>query len=307
MHSPVDHRQGLVYGVSAYLCWALFPLYWPLLKPANAIEILAHRMLWSLVFIGIVVVLTGKWRGVRAIVADRPKLLRLTVAAVCVSVNWCVYIWAVNAEHVVETSLGYFINPLLTILVGVVLLKESFRRMQWVAVGIASLAIAVLTVDYGRPPWIALALATSFCAYGFLKKQVGAGAVESLAVETGVLALPAMIALTVLAGRSELTFGHHGNGNTLLLLGTGVVTAVPLMLFGASAKRLPLTVLGLLQYLTPVIQFGIGVVIRHEPMPPARVLGFGLVWVALLVLTVEGIRQQRRGYVLAHAADSVAV
>jgi chloramphenicol-sensitive protein RarD len=178
--------------------------------------------------------------------------------------------------------------------------------MQWVAVGIATLAIAVLTVDYGRPPWIALALAVSFGAYGFLKKQVGAGAVESLAVETGVLALPAMITLTVLAGRSELTFGHHGNGNTLLLLGTGVVTAVPLMLFGASAKRLPLTVIGLLQYLTPAIQFGIGVVVRHEPMPPARVLGFGLVWVALLVLTAEGIRHQRRGSALARAADSVA-
>jgi chloramphenicol-sensitive protein RarD len=296
----------LIYGGAAYLLWGLFPLYWPLLKPAHAIEILAHRMIWSLIFICMLLTFTRGWTGVRAIVADRAKLLRLAVAAVVISVNWGVYIWGVNSNHVVETSLGYFINPLLTILLGVFLLHESLRTVQWVAVGIATLAIVVLTVDYGRLPWIALTLACSFATYGFLKKQVNAGAVESLAVETGVLAIPALITLFVLATRGELAFGHHGTGNALLLAGTGVITAIPLLLFGAGMRRLPLTVIGLLQYLAPVLQFAVGVGIRHEPMPTPRLIGFGLVWLALVVLTVDGVRQQRRQPVDELSAEAVA-
>jgi chloramphenicol-sensitive protein RarD len=284
----------LIFGAGAYLLWGLFPLYWPLLKPANPIEILAQRMIWSLVFIGGILAFTRGWSRVRAVIADRGKLLRLAFAAVVVSVNWGVYIWGVNSEHVVETSLGYFINPLLTILLGVFVLHESIRTVQWVAVGIATLAIVVLTVDYGRLPWIALTLACSFATYGFLKKQVNAGAVESLAVETGVLAIPALVTLFVLGGRGELAFGHAGAGNALLLAGTGVITAVPLLLFGAGMRRLPLTVIGLLQYLAPVLQFAVGVAIRHEPMPTARLIGFALVWLALVVLTMDGVRQQRR-------------
>jgi chloramphenicol-sensitive protein RarD len=302
-----ERRLGLIFGAGAYLLWGLFPLYWPLLEPAIAIEILAHRMIWSLVFIAIVIAVTRGWPDVRALIADRSKLIRLALAAAVISVNWGVYIWGVNSGHVVETSLGYFINPLLTILLGVFALHESLRRPQWIAVGIATLAIVVLTIDYGRLPWIALTLACSFASYGFLKKQVGAGAVETLAIETGVLAVPALITLFVLSGRSELTFAHHGAGNALLLAGTGVVTAIPLLLFGAGTRRLPLTVIGLLQYLAPVLQFAVGVGLRHEPMPAPRLIGFSLVWLALIILTVEGVRHQRRDSALARAAESVAL
>lgn len=294
MRSNEDNRKGLIYGSGAYLLWGLFPLYWPLLKPAGAIEILAQRMIWSLLFIGIVLLCTRNWSGVRAVIADRAALSRLALAAACVSVNWGVYIWAVNSGHVIETSLGYFINPLLTILLGVLVLKESLTRSQWIAVGIATVAIVVLTIDYGRLPWIALTLAVSFAAYGFLKKQVSAGAVESLAIETAVLALPALITLTVLANRSQLTFGHHSYSTTLLLAGSGVITAIPLLLFGAGASRLPLSTIGLLQYLAPVLQFAVGVGVRHEAMPLPRLLGFALVWVALVILTTEGLRSSRR-------------
>jgi chloramphenicol-sensitive protein RarD len=291
---PQDNRKGLIYGAGAYLLWGLFPLYWPLLEPANAVEILAQRMIWSLVFIAAVIAVTRRVTAVRSLIADRSKLGRLAVAAVLVSVNWGIYIWAVNSGHVVEASLGYFINPLFTILLGVLVLKERLSRPQWLAVGIATLAILVLTIDYGRLPWIAILLATTFGGYGFLKKQVGAGAVESLAVETSVLAGPALLTLIVLGEQSRLALGHHGVANTLLLAGTGVVTAIPLLLFGAGARRLPLTSIGLLQYLTPVLQFAVGVGIRHEPMPPARLIGFGLVWVALLVLSVDALSRRHR-------------
>jgi chloramphenicol-sensitive protein RarD len=300
-----ERRDGLIFGAGAYLLWGLFPLYWPLLKPAGPLEILAHRMIWSLVFIGAILAVTRGWSRVRLIVADRGKLGRLALAASVITVNWGVYIWGVNSKHVVETSLGYFINPLLTILLGVFVLHESLRTVQWIAVGIATLAIVVLTVDYGRLPWIALTLACSFATYGFLKKQVNVGAVESLAVEAGVLAIPALITLIVIRGRGDLAFGHAGTGNALLLAGTGAITAIPLLLFGAGMRRLPLTVIGLLQYLAPVLQFAVGVGIRHEPMPTARLVGFSLVWLALIVLTVDGVRNQRNR-AAERAAESVA-
>jgi chloramphenicol-sensitive protein RarD len=300
-----ERRDGLIFGAGAYLLWGLFPLYWPLLKPASPLEILAHRMIWSLVFIGAILAVTRGWSRVRLIVADRGKLGRLALAASVITVNWGVYIWGVNSKHVVETSLGYFINPLLTILLGVFVLHESLRTVQWIAVGIATLAIVVLTVDYGRLPWIALTLACSFATYGFLKKQVNVGAVESLAVEAGVLAIPALITLIVIRGRGDLAFGYAGTGNALLLAGTGAITAIPLLLFGAGMRRLPLTVIGLLQYLAPVLQFAVGVGIRHEPMPTARLVGFSLVWLALIVLTVDGVRNQRNS-AAERAAESVA-
>ena len=293
---PLDDQQrGLAFGFLAYLCWGFFPLYWPLLEPAGALEILAHRMVWSLLFVLIALTIGRGWRLVLAVARDRGRLARLALAAVLVSVNWGVYIWGVNHGHVVETSLGYFINPLLTILLGVIVLSERLSRLQWSAVGVASLAIVVLSVDYGRLPWIALVLACSFAGYGFVKKQVGVGAMESLAIETSVLFLPALATLIVIGFQGTLAFGHHGIGNVLLLAGTGVVTAIPLLLFGAGARRLPLTTMGLLQYLTPVLQFAVGVGIRHEPLPPARLAGFALVWMALMMLTYDAIRRQRKG------------
>jgi chloramphenicol-sensitive protein RarD len=287
-------RRGLLYGVAAYLLWGAFPLYWPLLEPASAVEILAHRILWSLGFVAVVLWRRRAWRSVRAVLANRRQRTLLTLAAVVISVNWGTYIWGVNSGQVVETSLGYFINPLFTILLGVFLLHETLRRTQWIAVGIASLAIVVLAVDYGRLPWIALVLAASFGTYGYLKKRAAVGAAESLAVETGVLALPALAVLIVLQVQGTLAFAHHSAGNTALLAATGVVTAIPLLFFAAATRRLPLSTVGLLQYLAPVLQFAVGVGIDHEPMPTARWIGFGLVWVALVVLTVDGVRAQRR-------------
>jgi chloramphenicol-sensitive protein RarD len=270
------------------------------------VEILAQRMVWSLVLLGVVLAVTRGFGAVRLLMADRSKLARLALAAVLVSINWGLYIWSVNNGHVVESSLGYFVNPLFTIMLGVLVLKERLSRAQWVAVGIATIAILVLSLDYGRLPWIALTLALSFGSYGFLKKQVSAGAVESLTVETGVMAGPALVTLVVLAEQSRLAFGSAGTANALLLAGTGVVTALPLLLFGAAARRLPLTSIGLLQYLAPVLQFAVGVGIRHEPMPPARILGFALVWIALVVLTADALLKRHRNASLARSVEAVA-
>jgi len=293
--ADIETRRGLVYGASAYLLWGLFPLYWPLLEPAGPLEILAHRIVWSLIFVAIVLACTTGFGGVRTLLATPRQRNPLMLAAVVITVNWGVYIWGVNSHHVVETSLGYFVNPLFTILLGVFVLGERLRRAQWVAVGIGTVAIVVISVDYGRPPWIALTLATSFALYGFLKKRASAGALDSMAVETGTLLIPALVTMTVIAAQGNMTFGHVSVGNTLLLVGTGVVTAIPLLFFAAATTRLPLSVIGLLQYLAPVLQFSVGVGIRHEPLPPAEWVGFGLVWIALIVLTVDGIRSQRAG------------
>ena len=284
----------MVYGVAAYALWGAFPLYWPLLEPAAPLEILAHRILWSLVFVAVLLWGTRGWARVGAVLRNASQRRTLAVAAGVISVNWLTYIWGVNTHHIVETSLGYFINPLFTILLGVVVLREQLRTAQWVAVGIASLAIVVLTLDYGRLPWIGLTLALSFGTYGYLKKRANVGAVESLAVETGVLAGPALIVLIVLQMTGSIAFLHHSIGNTVLLMLTGVVTAVPLLFFAAAAIRLPLSTLGLLQYLAPVFQFLIGVLVAHEPLPPARLAGFALVWFALVVLTVDGLLSSRR-------------
>jgi chloramphenicol-sensitive protein RarD len=285
-------RHGLAYGTSAYLLWGMFPLYFPLLEPAGTVEILASRMAWSLVTVLVLLRLTGGFAGVRATVADRRAFGLLAAAAVFIAVNWGVYIWGVNSHHVVETSLGYFINPLFTIVLGVMVLGERLRRPQWVAVGIGAAAVVVITVDYGRLPWIALVLAFTFGMYGFCKKRADVGAADSLAVETGVQFLPAVIALTVLGMQGDLVFGTRWSTSLLLAL-AGFVTAVPLLLFAAGTRRLPLSLVGLLQYLTPVLQFAVGVGIRHEPLPTSELIGFVLVWVALAVLTVDGLRHQR--------------
>jgi chloramphenicol-sensitive protein RarD len=299
-------RRGLVYGVAAYAVWGAFPLYWPLLEPAAPLEILAHRILWSLAFVTLLLWRTRGWARVGAVLRNRSQRTTLALAAAVITVNWLTYIWGVNTHHIVETSLGYFINPLFTILLGVVVLREQLRTAQWVAVGIASLAIVILTLDYGRLPWIALTLALSFGTYGYLKKRANVGAVESLAVETGVLAGPALIALVVLQMTGSMAFLHHSVGNTVLLMATGVVTAVPLLFFAAAAIRLPLSSLGLLQYLAPVFQFLIGVLVAHEPLPPARLAGFALVWFALVVLTLDGLRYSRRDSAALRSAVDIA-
>ena len=301
----MEQRRGVIFGVVAYLLWGTFPLYWPLLQPAGALEILAHRLIWSLVVMGLLVVCLRRTRQYAALVRNRRTLALLTLAGVVVTVNWATYIWGVNHGRVVETSLGYFINPLVTMLMGVAILGERLRRMQWVALGIAAVAVAVLTVDYGRLPWIALILAFSFASYGLAKKQAGAGAFESLALETSIVAPFALAYVLVLGARGEGHFTSDGAGHTLLFMSAGVVTAVPLICFGAAATRISMVLLGLLQYLTPTLQFGIGVFYDHEQMPAGRWLGFGIVWVALALFTWEAFAHRRSQ--LARAAEAAAV
>jgi chloramphenicol-sensitive protein RarD len=295
-----EQRQGLAYGAGAYLLWGLFPVFWPLLDPAGPIEVLAHRIAWSLVFVAVLLGFRRRWSWVREL--GRRRLGLLTIAAIVVSVNWGLYIWGVSNGHVVETSLGYFINPLVTVLLGVAVLGERLRRAQWAALGLGGLAVVVLAVDYGRPPWLALTLAMSFATYGLIKKQVRMPAMESLGVETAVLALPALAYLGWLGLAGDATFTSHGTGHALLMATAGPVTAVPLLLFGAATRRLPLSTVGLLQYLAPVLQFAFGVLLFHEPMPAARLAGFALVWLALVVFTVESVRHSRRSRPAVEAA-----
>lgn len=288
-----DSRRGLIFGASAYALWGTFPLYWTLLEPGGAIEILAHRIVWSVLTMAVIIVLARRVGHFRALVRDRRKLLLISCAAVVITVNWGGYIWGVNNGRVVETSLGYFINPLVTVLMGVLVLGERLRRLQWIAMVIAFVAVVVLTLDYGRPPWVALVLAFSFGTYGLLKKQAGVGAVESITLETMIIApfAAAYIGWLVVAGQSN--FGTHGVGHALLYTTTGIITAVPLMLFGAAAIRVSMVSLGLLQYLAPTIQFALGVLVFHEDMPASRWIGFGLVWVALVIFTVEAVNHRR--------------
>jgi chloramphenicol-sensitive protein RarD len=300
-----ESSRGFVLGAAAYTMWGLFPLYWPLLEPAGAVEILAHRVTWSLVTMVALVFLVRRTRSMRALLADRRTRLILTGAAIVIAVNWGTYIWGVNNEHVVETSLGYFINPLVTVLMGVVVLSERLRPLQWVALGIATVAVVGLTVEYGRPPWVALALAFSFGLYGLAKKQAGAGAVESLTLETVVLTPVALAYIGYLSWSGTSEFGANGAGHAVLMALTGVVTAIPLICFGAAATRVSLTTIGLLQYLAPTIQFALGVLLFKEPMPTMRWVGFGLVWVALVIFTVEAVNHRRRQLRL--AAEAVAL
>ncbi|MFJ9035292.1 EamA family transporter RarD [Streptomyces sp. NPDC102406] len=302
-----ESRTGLLNGFAAYGMWGLVPLFWPLLKPAGSVEILAHRMVWSLVFVGIAMLFVRKWGWAKELLRQPRRLGLVAVGAAVITVNWGVYIWSVNAGHVVEASLGYFINPLVSIALGVLLLKERLRPAQWTAVGVGLLAVLVLAVGYGQPPWISLVLAFSFGTYGLVKKKVNLSGLESLAAETAVQFLPALAYLLWLTAQGRSTFASEGAGHATLLAATGLVTAIPLVCFGAAAIRVPLSTLGLLQYLAPVFQFLLGIVYFHEAMPPERWAGFALVWLALAVLTWDALRAARAGRIaLARAAAAAA-
>lgn len=286
------NKLGLLFGISAYSLWGAFPLYWPLLEPANPLEIVSHRAVWTLVFCFIVLAATKALKSTLATL-KRPKIAaRLFLTSLLISINWLVYIWATNNGHVVEASLGYYINPLIIIGFGVILLKEKMRPLQWVAVTIASIGVLVLTIDYGRLPWIALTLAVSWGSYGLIKKQLGLGALEGLAIETFISAFFYLGYLIYIGNQGTGQFGHHW-GLTLLLMSAGAITAIPLLLFNGSATRLPFTTIGLLQYITPTLQFSVGVWIRHEDMPTARWVGFLIIWVSLTTLAIDLVRSGR--------------
>jgi len=286
------NKLGLLFGVSAYSLWGAFPLYWPLLEPANSLEIVSHRAVWTLVFCFIVLATTKALKSTLATLKQPKITARLFLTSILISINWLVYIWATNNGHVVEASLGYYINPLIIIGFGVILLKEKMRPLQWVAVTIASIGVLVLTIDYGRLPWIALALAISWGSYGLIKKQLGLGALEGLAIETLISAFFYLGYLVYIGNQGNGQFGHSW-GLTVLLMSAGAVTAIPLLLFNGSTNRLPFTTIGLLQYITPTLQFSVGVWIRHEDMPTARWIGFLIIWVALTTLAFDLVKSSR--------------
>jgi chloramphenicol-sensitive protein RarD len=283
---------GLVFGVSAYTLWGLFPIYWPLLEPANPVEIVSHRAVWTLVFCFIILWLTKTLKSTLALL-KRPKIVAgLFLGSILISINWIIYIYAATSGHVVEASLGYYINPIVVIATGVLILKEKMRPLQWVSVGVATLGVAVLTLDYGRLPWIALGLAFSWGGYGLVKKQLGLGALEGLSIET-LISSGAYLAYLI-------WLGNQGGGQfgvswkiTLLFIGGGAVTAIPLLLFNGATNRLPLTLIGLLQYITPTIQFSIGVWYFNEDMPAARWIGFVIIWIALVALALDLVKSGR--------------
>lgn len=283
-------RQGFLYGLAAYLMWGAFPLYFPLLDPADTAEVLSCRIVFTAAFTGLLLVGARRLRA--TIAAGQAALGRLAVASVLIATNWGLYIWGVDHGHVIECSLGYFINPLVTVALGVVVLRERLRRAQWAAIGVGFAAVVVISVAYGKPPWLALGLALSFGTYGLLKKQVGVPALEGLCVEAGVLTVPGIVVLVALNTTGHGTFAGHGGGHVLLLLSAGAVTALPLLAFAGAASRLPLSQLGLLQYLTPILQLAVGFGIRHEPLPTSELIGFCLVWAALIVLTIDGWRHR---------------
>ncbi|TFB59919.1 EamA family transporter RarD [Cryobacterium sp. TMT1-62] len=284
-----EQSKGLIYAVLAYTLWGTLPLYFLLLAPSGAFEIVAWRVLFSLVFCALLITVTRKWKSFLALLR-RPRIVfTMGLAGLLIFVNWQTYVFAALSGHVVEAALGYFINPIVTVFLGVILLRERLRLLQWVAVGISLGAVVVLTVGYGSLPWVSLILAFSFGFYGLIKKRVGrdVDAVAGLTLETVWLAPIAVVQLIVVASVSGLTFGSVSIWHTVGLLAAGVVTAVPLLFFAAAARRLPLTYMGLIQYFAPILQFLVGVFVLLEPMPPERWVGFALVWVALVVLTTD--------------------
>ncbi|MBM7387456.1 chloramphenicol-sensitive protein RarD [Clavibacter michiganensis] len=289
-------RTGLIAAVGAYGLWGVLPVFFLLLVPAGAFEIVGWRILFSLLVCAVVITAARRWGRVAAIVRRPRILLGLGLAGHLILVNWTVYVYGTLSGHVVETALGYFINPIVTVLLGVLLLRERLRPLQWTAVGLSAVAVAVIAVGYGQLPWVSLALAGSFGLYGLVKKRVSgaADALSGLALETAWLVPAATTMLVITGAGAGLTIGTVSLGHTLLLVSTGVVTAGPLLLFGLAAGRLPLSVIGLTQYLAPLLQFAFGVFVMHEAMPPERWAGFAIVWAALVLLTIDMLRASRR-------------
>jgi chloramphenicol-sensitive protein RarD len=286
-------RYGLAMGFGAYFIWGLFPLFWSVLEPAGAAEIVSHRIIWSMLFLLLIVTLSRSWRNVFNVIRNKRTALLLVAAAFFITANWVTYIWAVINERVVETSFGYFMNPLVSVLLGVVVLRESLRRSQWLAVGIAGIGVVIITIGVGNVPIVGLILAFSFAFYGLVRKIADVDAVTAQMVETLFLAPLALGVFAYLALTSNLAFGNEGFGKSTLLALAGVVTVVPLLAFGAAVVRIPLSTLGILQYLTPTMALLIGVFLFGENMPPARWAGFFAVWVALAIFTVDALKYNK--------------
>ena len=286
-------NKGILNGLAAYALWGFFPIYWKLLHQVPALQVIAHRISWSFILLIAFILLTKQWRNFRSAALTAKTLGIYSIAAVLLTVNWLVYVWGVNAGFIVETSLGYFINPLLSVLLGVFFLRERLRIAQWVPVGLASVGVIYLTVVYARLPWIALSLAFSFGFYGFVKKLAPLGSLYGLTLETAIVFPIALIYLAFVGFTGSGTFLHQGALTDMLLIGAGAVTTIPLLMFASAAKQIPLTVIGLLQYIAPTLQFLIGVFIYKEPFDQAHLIGFGIVWVALIIFWVENFIAHR--------------
>jgi len=286
-------KKGILYGLGAYGLWGLFPIYWKLLHGISALQLIGHRIGWSFILLIAVVFVTRQWRDFRSTALTSRTLWIYSIAGILLSLNWLTYVWAVNAGFIVETSLGYFINPLLSMLMGVIFLREKLRFAQWIPVALAAIGVGYLTYIYGRPPWIALALAFSFGTYGLVKKIAPLGSLYGLTLETGILFLPALIYLVIVEANGTGAFMHTGPQADLLMIGAGVVTTIPLLMFASAAQRVPLTMIGVLQYIAPTIQFLIGVLIYKEPFDQNHLVGFSVIWVALIIFWVENYLAHR--------------
>ena len=282
---------GVWYGIAAYAIWGTFPLYWRLFAHVPTMQVLGHRIVWS--FVALTAIVLGL-RGPAALRGiSRRVLAAYAIAAVLIGVNWFLYVWGVNAGLVVETSLGYFVTPLLSVLLGVFVFRERLRRLQWIAVGLAAAGLGYLTVAYGALPWLALGLALTFGSYGLVKKRAPLGSLEGLTLETAILFVPATIYLLVVATGGQGAFLHNGTRTDLLLIGGGLVTIGPLLLFASSVQRVPLSVVGILQYISPTIQFLLGVFVLGEPFSRTQFIGFAIVWTAIVLFAIDGLRARR--------------
>jgi chloramphenicol-sensitive protein RarD len=286
-------NPGVVYAFAAFAIWGLFPIYFKALHSIGAVEMLAHRMAWSMAFLLVVLTVLRRWQWVLPVLSDKRLLARFAASAVLLSTNWGIYIWAVNAGHIVEASLGYFINPLINVLFGMAFLHERLRPVQWIAVAVAAAGVVWLTWVNGAPPWISIALALTFGGYGLLRKTASLGALEGLTLETIILCPVALLYLFVMNAHGGSGFSEASIGVKLLLAAAGPITAVPLLLFAAGARRIPLSMLGLIQYITPTLQLLIGVVIYHEFFGHDQLIGYGAIWAALALYSAEGISRAR--------------
>lgn len=287
-------NRGVLYGVSAYLMWGFFPIYFKALQVVPSLEIMLHRVVWSFIFVASLIILRREWPKLRESLRNPRLLLVYILSALLLATNWLVYIYGINSGQIVETSLGYFINPLVSVALGVIILRERLRPLQWAAIGIAALAVIYLTVQVGSPPWIALALAFSFGLYGLIKKIAPLGALQGLSLETGLLFIPAALYLLFLDFQGAGAFGQVSLSVTILLAFAGIITATPLLLFARAARAISLTLLGILQYIAPTVQFLLGVFLYNEPFTLTRLVGFSIIWIALLIFTFEGLNERRK-------------
>jgi chloramphenicol-sensitive protein RarD len=281
-------NKGMRYAIGAYISWGVLPIYWKWLHHVPALQLISHRILWSFLALVVVILLTHQWKEFRQAVFA-PRVLRLyTAAALLIGVNWLTYVWAVNAGHIVETSLGYFINPLLSVLMGVIFLREHLRPRQWVPLGLAAAGVLYLTFAYGSLPWIALTLAVSFGVYGLVKKIAPLGSLYGLTLETGILLIPAFCYLLYSDTRGSGAFLHTGTSSDFLMIGAGLVTTIPLLMFASAAQRISLSLVGILQYIAPTLQLLVGVIIYKEPFTHIQFIGYGIIWVALILFATDG-------------------